>query len=229
VTAPAVPTSAPVAERYVIPARRQQRASGFAARPSLAVASRRQQVVDEHIARPSLPPRDEFGMDVDSDEQDIPLPPPSPSQDDNMDLYSDPHFDADGLGPPMERNTAAPWPSTELRHNQEQESEEEEDLALQSPLYSNSEFDRQPYDSPEEDDPTPALPSSPASTSLFVHDENETRNFEAALAWEEDVAMQTAPEQDQDQASEAEQQPDSLGEYERTCDVPSSAPALDAC
>jgi hypothetical protein len=142
-------------------------------------------------------------MDVDSDEQDIRLPPPSPSQNDNMDLYSDPHFDADGLGPPMERNTPAPWSSTEQRHNQEQESEEEEDLSLQPPLYSNSEYDRRP-ESQAEDDQTPALPASPASTSLFVHDENETRNFEAALAWEEDVVMQTAPDQDQDPASEAE-------------------------
>jgi hypothetical protein len=214
VTAPAVPA-------YVIPARRQQRASGFTARPPPAVAPRRQPIVYEQIARPSPPSRDESGMDVDSDEQDIRLPPPSPSQNDNMDLYSDPHFDADGLGPPMERNTPAPWSSTEQRHNQEQESEEEEDLSLQPPSTQTQSTIADPRVRLKTTRRPLYLPHQhqPASSCTM-----RTRRGISKRRWRGRRMLSC-----RQHLTKTRTQRQRLSQDERTCAVLSSAPALDAC
>ncbi|KAI4677538.1 hypothetical protein J4E81_010920 [Alternaria sp. BMP 2799] len=101
-------------------------------------------------------------------------------------------------------------------------NDEEEDLTLQSPLYSNSEFDHPPDDQVE-DEQMSIAPTSPGSGGLFVRDETEAQNFEAALAWEDDGTQQSVAESEMEQE---EERPDGEGEDAMTFIAsPSAAPS----
>ena len=111
------------------------------------------------------------------------------------------------------------YPGSEFE--QPPDEEEEEDLTLQSPLYSNSDFDHPPNDQVE-DEQMSVAPTSPGSGGLFVRDETEAQNFEAALAWEEDGTQQSVVESELGQ----EERPDSEEEDAMTFIAsPSAAPS----
>ncbi|KAI4946657.1 hypothetical protein J4E91_007347 [Alternaria rosae] len=166
-----------------------------------------------------------------------PPPPPPQNEDDNMELYADPRFDSDYNACPSSssasdaQNTPLPPPtfdeyeglqypvvrSSPQQPYEGQTDDEEEDLTLQSALYPGSEFE-QPPDDRVEDEQMSVAPTSPGSGGLFVRDENEMGNFEAALAWEDDGGEQSEMKRDED-----EQEQERLDEVEQSSVAPSSA------
>lgn len=166
-----------------------------------------------------------------------PLPPPPQNEDDNMDLYAHPRFDSDYNACPSSssasdaQNTPLPPPTFDeyeglqypvVRSSPQQQYEgqtddEEEDLTLHSALYPGSEFE-QPPDDRVKDEEMSVAPTSPGSDGLFVRDENEMGNFEAALAWEDDGGEQSEMKRNED-----EQEQERLDEDEQSSVAPSSA------
>ncbi|KAI4649279.1 hypothetical protein J4E93_003595 [Alternaria ventricosa] len=155
----------------------------------------------------------------DSDAQNTPLPPPTFDEDDGLlspVVWPSPQPRHEGQTEDEEEDLTLqsplyPIPEFEERPDDEHEDltlqsplypgpefeerpiNEYEDLTLQSPLYSNSEFDHPPNDQVE-DEQMSVAPTSPGSGGLFVRDETEAQNFEAALAWEDDGTQQSVVE-----------------------------------
>ncbi|KAI4666942.1 uncharacterized protein J4E88_010363 [Alternaria novae-zelandiae] len=143
------------------------------------------------VVRSSPGPR--YEGQTDDEEQDLTLQSP---------LYPLPEFEERPDDEHEDLTLQSPlYPGSEF----EQPPDEEEDLTLQSPLYSNSEFDHPPDDQIE-DEQMSIAPTSPGSGGLFVRDETEAQNFEAALAWEDDGTQQSVVESE---LGQEEERPDS--------------------
>ncbi|KAI4663086.1 uncharacterized protein J4E79_004400 [Alternaria viburni] len=162
------------------------------------------------VVRPSPGPR--YEGQTDDEEQDLTLQSP---------LYPLPEFEERPDNEYEDLTLQSPlYPGSEFE--QPPDEEEEEDLTLQSPLYSNSEFDHPPNDQVE-DEQMSVAPTSPGSGDLFVRDETEAQNFEAALAWEDDGTQQSVVESE---LGQEEERPDSEDEDAMTFIAsPSAAPS----
>ncbi|KAI4630984.1 hypothetical protein J4E83_002510 [Alternaria metachromatica] len=133
------------------------------------------------VVRPSPGPR--YEGQTDDEEEDLTLQSP---------LYPIPEFEERPDDENEDLTLQLPlYPGSEFE--QPPDEEEEQDLTLQFPLYSNSEFDHPPADHVE-DEQMSIAPTSPGSGGLFVRDETEAQNFEAALAWEDDGTQQSVAE-----------------------------------
>ena len=161
------------------------------------------------VVRPSPGPR--YEGQTDDEEEDLTLQSP---------LYPIPEFEERPDNEYEDLTLQSPlYPDPQF---EQQPVGEEEDLTLQSPLYSNSEFE-QPPDHPVEDEQMSVAPTSPGSGGLFVRDETEAQNFEAALAWEDDGTQQSVVESE---LGQEEERPDSEEEDAMTFIAsPSAAPS----
>ena len=159
------------------------------------------------VVRPSPGPR--YEGQTEDEQEDLTLQSP---------LYPIPEFEKRPDNEYEDLTLQSPlYPGSEF----EQPPDEEEDLTLQSPLYSNSEFE-QPPDHQVEDEQMSVAPTSPGSGGLFVRDETEAQNFEAALAWEDDGTQQSVAESELEQ----EERPDSEdGDAMTFIASPSAAPS----
>ncbi|KAI4916211.1 hypothetical protein J4E85_010299 [Alternaria conjuncta] len=160
------------------------------------------------VIRPSPEPR--YEGQTDDEQEDLTLQSP---------LYPIPEFEERPDNEYEDLTLQSPlYPGSEF----EQPPDEEEDPTLQSPLYSNSEFE-QPPDNQIEDEQMSIAPTSPGSGGLFVRDETEAQNFEAALAWEDDGTQQSVVESELGQEEERSYSED--GDAMTFIASPSAAPS----